>query len=65
MSSEPKDSDLTAQVEAAVESAQKLDSFKQQVMAELAAEGHDVEGSRIIVAHNLTGQIQVDDLGKA
>jgi hypothetical protein len=50
------------QVEAAVDKAQQLDGFKQMILDEMRARGENVDGGRVIVAHTLTGRLEIDEL---
>jgi hypothetical protein len=65
MSSELSNDDITGQVEQAVENAQRLDGMKQTVLEQLRAQGHDIDGGTVFVAHTLNGQFEVSDLGEA
>ena len=53
---------IDQQVEDAVAKAQKLDGFKQGVLAEMRRRGEDVGDGRVVVAHDLNGRLQIDDL---
>jgi hypothetical protein len=50
VSDELNDTNVADQVELAVQSAQKLDGWKQQILDEL---GDKADGGRIIIAHQL------------
>lgn len=59
------DNDLSQEVESAVAKLQELDSMKQHMLQALRDQGHEVGDGQVFVAHSLSGEIQVDDLGPA
>jgi hypothetical protein len=57
--------DLSQEVESAVAKLQELDSIKQQMLQALRDQDHDVGEGQVFVAHNLSGEVQVDNVGPA
>jgi hypothetical protein len=64
VSGELNDENINAQVDKAVADSQQLDDWKQRVTADLAAEGYDVEGATVMIAHTLDGAPRIDNLGE-